>query len=161
MSLENYKFDAKEKELAMEIKNNPQSCLRCRAWQSGGDMSVCLFNCPDCKEKKAFSYIDNKITAFARNNYISYEEAWNIANNLLLEKQKHFKQQNKMYFDEDYFSGDLDKRYAEIKFKKIEDDPIKTNIIKKASNIFMYISFGMLLIFAIFVFVYCFNLMWL
>ena len=101
-------FNISEKMLEQEIRQNPKSCPRCQIWQSGGDMSSALFDCEYCGTKEAKSDIKRLINQHADKHSITYDQAWSIANNLLMTKRK---QNGGIYFCEDYFYCDLSEHF--------------------------------------------------
>jgi hypothetical protein len=107
MNIEIMKFEASERALQNEIKNNPQECRSCRAWQSAGEMASCMRHCESCTQKKAHSSIRIIIEGFAREHNLTYVAAWDIAYTILHYKQTEYKDMGRIYFDEDYFENDL------------------------------------------------------
>ena len=110
-SLEKLKFEAKERALEEEIKRNPQHCPSCSYWQYGGDMSSALFHCPFCNTKQAKSDIKKLIQNKANQDGITYEEAWDLANDFLNQKNIEYGKKGTIYFDEDHFFCDLHKHF--------------------------------------------------
>ena len=109
-SIEQLKFEASERELESEIKQNPLSCGYCSIWQSGGDMSSALYMCDYCGAKEAKSDIKRLIIRFSQIKGMTYEQAWDIARGFLGKKRKD--SPHGIYFDEDYFYTDLSKYFG-------------------------------------------------
>lgn len=108
------RFEASENRLKQELESNPTSCIKCSCWRAGGDMSRRLYHCDSCGSKQAFSNIHSLIVNFAQKRGISYEESWDIANELLKSKSNECAKMGTIYFDEDHFYGDLSKHYTEL-----------------------------------------------
>lgn len=114
-NIEEIKFRAKEIALQNELARHDDNCLFCRVWRAGGEMSVSIRKCEHCGERKAFSNIDCLIKNFAQETNKSYDEAWDIAYECLIEKIKQEKEIGKIYYDEDYFEKDLFNFYQNYK----------------------------------------------
>lgn len=136
MNIEQLKFEAKEYALKLEIQKNPKSCLTCRAWQYGGEMSVSIMKCDECGERNAFSFIKSVINKYSDLLEISYEESWDLAYKCLKEQQKKAVDSGRIvYFDEDYFLEDLTKFYE--KLLNLNKKPIKLSLFNKVLNLIL------------------------
>lgn len=125
-SIEEIKFECKERALQLEIERNPESCLHCNVWRLGGEMSVSIMKCKYCGERKAFRNIKEIIEKYSIKLDLTYNDSWDLAYKCLEEKQKEVELSGRaVYFDEDYFHIDLPIFYekllkeAEIKKKEL------------------------------------------
>jgi hypothetical protein len=93
-------------------------CLTCKVYANGGDMSPRLWKCDD-------GHITGMIGAMlivkemAEKLKISEAEAGQKALDFLHFKQKEFEAKGRIYFDEDYSSEDLYKKFLADRAQKL------------------------------------------
>lgn len=114
-SIEEIKFECKERALQLEIDRNPETCFNCNVWRLGGEMSVSIMKCKYCGERKAFSSIKEIIEKYSIKLDMSYDDSWDLAYKCLEEKTAEAISNGEIiYYDEDYFHIDLPIFYEKL-----------------------------------------------
>jgi acetyl-CoA carboxylase beta subunit len=103
----------------IDLVDNNTKCMTCQCMYMVQEMASRIWTCPNCG-KTGFKPFVDLINKYAKIDMITYEESWNLANNLLIFKQEECESKHKIYFDEDYFYNDLLDFYKRRKLNKFQ-----------------------------------------